>query len=254
MVAHFIFVAAMLLCLGQQEHPDHSGLGVDRSGNPVVDPTKNVLDLTNAATKRIDDLRATDSKYIELAIKRLDDLRAIESLRIDQLRQAESLRIKEQLEIRADYSQRLELAEAKRIDAIRAVDVSAVAVASQRASDQALVLAAQVATSAEALRALVATTAATVAQSQQQLSATLTTRLTSLEQAQYEGKGKQTYTDPQLIELVAEMKALRALQSNTTGKSEGSSALWGYLVGGVGLLIAAAAAYARTPTGTKKGP
>jgi len=98
-------------------------------------------------------------------------------------------RIDEQANLRADFQVQLNVAEAKRIDAIRAVDVNAVSVANERATAQAAVLANQVAASAETLRALVAATAATQAQQLGQLTAQLTDRLTALEKAQYENKG-----------------------------------------------------------------
>ena len=101
-------------------------------------------------------------------------------------------RIDEQAKLRADFNAALGVAEAKRIDAIRAVDVNAVSVANERATAQAAVLANQVAASAETLRALVAATAATQAQQLGQLTAQLTDRLTALEKAQYENKGTGT--------------------------------------------------------------
>ena len=83
-------------------------------------------------------------------------------------------------------------AEAKRIDAIRAVDVNAVSVANERATAQAAVLANQVALSAETLRALVASTASTQATQLNQLTAQLIDRISLLEKSQYENKGTGT--------------------------------------------------------------
>lgn len=136
-----------------------------------MDPTENVREMIDRSVNRIDDLRRT------------------ESARIDQKIEAERIRVNEQLALRAEYNVQLSIAEAKRIDAIRAVDVNAVSVANERATAQAAVLANQVAASAETLRALVAATAATQAQQLTQLTAQLTDRLTSLEKSQYESKG-----------------------------------------------------------------
>lgn len=116
--------------------------------------------------------------HLTRAIKRLDDLR-----------DAESRRVNEQMQLRAEYSIQLGVAEAKRIDAIRAVDVNAVSVANERATAQAAVLANQVSASAETLRSLVAATAATVAQQLAQVSAGIADRLSALEKSQYEGAG-----------------------------------------------------------------
>jgi hypothetical protein len=44
---------------------------IDASGNPVVDPTKNVLDLVAAAIQRQDDLRLSENRTIENKIDAL---------------------------------------------------------------------------------------------------------------------------------------------------------------------------------------
>ena len=132
----------------------------DPTERDTRDPTENVRELVNLELRRIDDLMMAEQK-----------------------------RVNEQLQLRADYNTKLGEAEAKRIDAIRAVDVGAVAVANERATAQAAVLANQVAASAETLRALVAATAATQAQQLATLTTQLTDRLSSLEKSQYESKG-----------------------------------------------------------------
>ena len=210
----------------------NQGPSTDRHNEPVIDPTKNVLDLVYSAISRQDDLRAAENK------------------RIDDLREAESRRVNEMILLRAAFEERLAQAEAKRIDAIRAVDVNAVAVASQRAADQATVLATQVVQSAEALRALVATTATTIATSQQQLVAGLSERLAALERAGYLTQGKSTFTDPAQAELIAEVRALRAARDQTGGRSAGISASWGILLGAVGLIGALLAIFAALRGGT----
>ena len=164
---------------------------------------------------------------IKSAVKRQDDLRAAEMRRVNQI---EALRSK--------YQEKLAAAEAKRIDAIRAIDVAAVAVASERATQRANVLASQVASSAEALRALVATTATPVANQLQQISTQFTERLAALEKAHYESKGKSGVTDLELAELMTEMRNVVKVQSSTAGKAEGISASWGVIVGAVGVLVA----------------
>lgn len=134
--------------------------GVDKYGNPVIDPTKNVLDLVNSAIQRQDDLREAAEHHVS-----------------------------EIANLRANYDQRLREAETARIDAIRAVDVGAVNRAAEVSAQQAMTLAAQVATSAETLRTQVtaAATAATVA-----LAAALEPiqkDIADLRRAQYEAQG-----------------------------------------------------------------
>jgi hypothetical protein len=136
------------------------------------------------------DPTANVRELLALSTERTDTLRLAEQQRVDQLMAAEQKRVDEQLTLRAEYDAKLNLAESKRIDAIRAVDVAAVAVANERATAQAIVLANQVTVSAETLRSLVASTAATQAVQLTQLTNQLTDRLASLEKSQYENKGQ----------------------------------------------------------------
>lgn len=183
------------------------GTSIDSHGGPVADPTANVLSLVEAAVKRLDDLRVAE-------MRRVDDLAAL----------------------RESHSKELALAEAKRIDAIRAVDVNAVAVASERATQQASVLATQVTASADALRALVAQTATTMATASEKFSAQLTERLALIERAQYEGKGRQGVTDPQMEKLTELVAVLAKNQAAGTGKGEGIGVAWVALLGVVAMM------------------
>ena len=140
-----------------------SGPATDASGHPVLDPTKNVLDLVNAAIRRQDELRAAESRHV-----------------------------REVIDIRAGLMSELRQAETARIDAIRAVDIGAVNRAAEVSAQQAQTLAAQVATSAETLRTQeqAAAPAATVA-----LAAALEPiqkDIADLRRAQYEAQGQKT--------------------------------------------------------------
>lgn len=117
------------------------GPGVDRHGNPVIDPTRNVLDLVAAANLRQDDLRKAE-------FKRQDDLREAESSHI---RQIQALMEKHASEMLS--------AEKARLDAIREVDVAAIQARAAESTAQATALAAQVSAAAEAMRTQVAATA-----------------------------------------------------------------------------------------------
>lgn len=177
------------------------------SSGPYTDPTHNVLLLVEAAVKRLDDL------YNE-GFRRLD----------------------ETLMIHLNYIDKLNVAESKRIDAIRAVDVAAVAIASERASQQAIVLANQVSASAETLRSLVASTASTVASQLQQVSARLEERLALLEKAQYEGKGL-SGVPPQLLNRI---DTLEKTGYQSAGKGEGIAKFAGWIFAGITIIIAIA--------------
>jgi hypothetical protein len=119
----------------------------------------------------------------------LHSLFEAEKIRVDGNLNLALQRIDEQMNIRAENNIQLGIAEAKRIDAIRAVDVNAVSISNERSAAQAIVLANQVASSAEALRALVAATAVQQAQQLSTLTTQLTDRLTALEKSQYENSG-----------------------------------------------------------------
>jgi hypothetical protein len=99
------------------------GPGVDAAGQPVIDPTRNVLDLVAAAIQRQDDLRDAESRHL-----------------------------REMAGLREEYAAELRRTEAARLDAIRAVDVGAVQRAAEVQAQVANALASQVATSADAFR------------------------------------------------------------------------------------------------------
>jgi cobalamin biosynthesis Mg chelatase CobN len=141
------------------------GLGKDSSGGGGNggDPTKNVLDLVNAAIARVDDLRESETRHQREVAKLLTE-------RVESMMRAES----------------------NRIDAIRAVDVDATQKAATASATQASTLAAQVVQSAEALRAQVAATAV-LAESRLAVALDpITKAVGELRQAQYEAQGQKT--------------------------------------------------------------
>lgn len=147
--------------------PGSSGPSVDRHGNAVIDPTKNVLQLVEAQVKRIDDLQKVNDQLIKLRDRRQDDLRNMQAKHLQEISQ-----------VRAEYEQKLRIAETARIDAIRAVDVAAVRSEAEVANTRATTLAAQVQSTAEAFRAQMASAIAP-----------LVTSIESLRQAQYQQQG-----------------------------------------------------------------
>jgi hypothetical protein len=162
----------------------------------VYDPSANVLALVEAAVQRINDLSVLEAK-------RQDELRAADIRRADDLRAAESRRVDEQAELRAEFADKLTNAEAKRIDANRAGDVSAMSVSNERSAAQA--------------------TLAAVAQ--QQVTAALTSRITALELVQSEGAGKQAVSDPALAQLVEQVRVLAQAAAANAGAGQGGKDL-----------------------------
>lgn len=131
----------------------------------VIDPTKNVLDLVRAETKRQDDLREFTA---------------------DALRRESALR--------DDFYTQLRMAEAARIDAIRAVDVGAVQRAAEVQLAQATALATQQATIAETLRGQVAAAAGAQATALGAALVPLQEAIADLRRAQYEQAGSKAQT------------------------------------------------------------
>ena len=225
------------------------GIAVDGQGGGVIDPTKNVQDLVSAEMRRQDDLRAAQEKFFDAKLRADDEKGQLLFEMNKTLREASVARIDTEAKMRSDYEGQLRAAEAKRIDAIRLVDVGAAATLAQRTTEQATALATVVTQSAEVLRnqvsraaedtrALVATTAATALQNQQQQFQAITTRLAALEQAGATATGRGLPQDPAIVALTTQVAALLQARTNQTGAEQGRSDIIGWIVGGVGMLIA----------------
>lgn len=188
--------------------------------NAYSDPTYNVLQLVNASVKRIDDIRDLETKA----------------------NRKEKKSIRRELKLHVKYGEKLSRAESNRIDAIRQVDVAAAQTERDGAGQRALVLANQLTTSAETLRALVASTAATIAAQMQQTNTQFAERITQLEKAQYEKTGLAGVPPEILIRLTA----LEKVGNTNTGKDTGQEfsslrliMIIGLVVSMVGMLMGA---------------
>jgi len=198
------------------------GLGVDALGGPVIDPTENVKALMEASITSL-------SEQSELRALLLDEkIRRIER---------ECDHLQHVAEIRERHAGELRDGEAKRLDAIRATDAGAVATtaAQSLAAVQALSTTQQVA--AETLRNQVSTTATTIANQTDRIVSPIMERLAALEKIVNIGQGRSTVADPQISELMTEMRKLSSSRDLGTGKSAGISTAWGILLG-VAALIA----------------
>jgi ElaB/YqjD/DUF883 family membrane-anchored ribosome-binding protein len=137
------------------------GPGVDARGNPVIDPTANVIAMLDAAVQRQDDLRAAESRHV----REINDLRA-------------------------SFQTALQKAETDRINAIRAVDVGQVQRAAEVQADAASALASTVVNSAEAMRTQVAAAATAAATSLAAALVPIQEAIADLRRAQYEQQGQ----------------------------------------------------------------
>jgi len=194
--------------------PARDGLGVDRTGGPVIDPTANVIALNDAATKRQDDLRAAHQRYVD----------------------AQIAHVKEIGELRASHAKEIRQLETERLNSIRSVDVAGGEREAKRALDAVQALAATSATNTETLRNAVTSSATAIAKQTAETFAEVSARLAALERSSYEGKGKEAVADPALVALVQEVKSLATSVSTGSGKSQGISAVWAAVVVSVGLL------------------
>jgi len=184
------------------------GIG-DLQGEPVVDPTANVLQLVEAAIRRQDDLRQAEKEHI------------VEVLRLrGEQRIHDFENVREIAELRAGHARELREAEAARIDAIRAVDVGAVNRAAEVAATQASTLAAQVSVSAETLRNQVAAAASAQTVALAAALEPIIKDIADLRRAQYEALGQKT----QVVESRVNTGAVVA-----------------YIVGGAGIILAVVA-------------
>ena len=204
--------------------PGTAGIGVDAEGNPVVDPTANVIALNEAANQRQDDLRELNNTRIDAEIRRID---------------SEIAHVREMATLRAEHAKELSSLESSRVNAIRQVDVLAVSTAADRAQTAINTLANATTVNAENLRNALASTASAIAAQHAATVSGITERIAALEKASYEGRGKQTMVDPMLADLVIEMKKLTATGMTHTGKEQGvgmAAAIGLAILGAIGTL------------------
>jgi hypothetical protein len=154
------------------------GPGVDAAGAPVIDPTRNVRDLVDAANLRQDDLRKMEAEHI----RELAALRA-------QCQKDEIEAVKAVEQLRADHAKELREAEAARIDAINAVNTLSVQQAAEVQDTRATTLATQVATSAETLRGQVQAAAEAAVTGLAAALEPIIKDIADLRRAQYEAQG-----------------------------------------------------------------
>jgi hypothetical protein len=220
----------------------------------IFDPSRNVLDLVEAAIRRQDDLRRVVEELLKEKITSGDEKSALRLQMMEQRLTEISNRLDSEARLRAEFSKEIAATEKARVDAIRQVDKTAVdqtaSAALQTAAnlaktqtDSAGVLSTQVSTSAEALRNLVATTAAESNRNIQQQFTTLGTRVAALEQGSATLGGERKFSDPAtsgaLASLAEQVRVLVRQQSENTGAGAGSSATWGWIiaVGTLALLL-----------------
>jgi hypothetical protein len=189
-----------------------TGIGVDG------DPTANVLELVNAAIRRVDDLRTETSRRIDGDVAHAAFVSLLRSEHAEKIS-----------ELRASHQRDMDRAEADRLNSIRQVDfLNAAATASQTLT-AVQALADGTSKMAESLRATSSSTIEVVNK-----------RLSQLEQSSYEGVGKQKVSDPQMERLSSLVEQLAGNQSTSAGRAGGVDASWQKVFAIIGAIAAAA--------------
>jgi hypothetical protein len=202
-----------------------TGIPVDRSGGPTIDPTENVIALVKAGEKRADDIRDLEGKLTDV---RLTHVEQISKIRSDHSTEIGNLR--------AEHAKEIAAKEASRLDAIQQVNVLTQNTAQAQSLLATQTLAAKAATDADTLRATVANTATASATQQATQFGMVNDRVSALERSQSTAAGKSSYVDPQLIEIMADMKKILTTNAGTSGRTEGSDSTIKWILG----LVAAA--------------
>jgi len=211
---------------GQKLAGSGSGIGaaVDIFGGPVVDPTKNVLDLVKAESKYQDAMRDAHerltSRLADAESRRINDLAA--------LRLAYDARIAEDLRIGVKTTSEQLAAQLVKettslsnlIGALRTEFTGQIAVLSASFNGQVMAL-----TNA------------------------LTPRLADLERFRWESGGKTSVSDPATSDAIARMTtavhSLTMANKETEGKDRGIHTVWAAITVGAGLALTAAAIFFR---------
>ncbi len=222
---------------GKEQNGRPTGIGVDSSGGPLVDPTKNVLDLVEARGVAAANLRKSDKEIVKISIKNLrKDLRGRNKhiLAIIQLRAEFQSEV---VKLQAEHRTAMAKAEADRLNSIRQVDREEVAKTAVAANTAITTLASTTLNMADTLRKEVANTAIAQENRFGTFVNDVTKRLSAIELSQSEGKGKGARDEPAFERMSSLVEKFVANQQTTTGKSEGFSSSWAILIGAVGMIL-----------------
>lgn len=232
-----------------------AGMAVDKHGDPAIDPTENVKALMKASLEALEKIRAADERNNN---SNVSHLRETAELRSDHLKELAELRAKHADQLRLS-DQTLRLSDLMAADKTRQVDVLAASnsatqlatavSALQSASDRnAETLRNQVADAAAANAKAVSDAATATATATNNLFSRQDERIATLERSAATGAGRQSVADPQVEAMNIKLNTLLESRAVVTGKSEGGQAVWGYLVGAIGVAAALFGAMARRKT------
>lgn len=182
-----------------------------------ADPTENVKALSAASSRRLDDLHAALKELVLCEIRSVREIVARDATHAREVRELETARLR----------------------AIRDVDIGNQTVAAERSHAAILALERTTLASAQTLRDVVETSARALATQTAAAMSTVEQRIAALEKASYEGKGKESQTDPMLARLAEAVESLTTSRAATAGARGGAVASREWIGWVVGLLLAA---------------
>lgn len=165
-----------------------TGMAVDVTGGPVVDPSENVKALNEAGHKRQDDLREMHNRYLEAEIRRLEEtvkrVEKIADLRADHSREIGM--------VHQSHDREIHKMEQEKLAAFRASDEAARITEAERTLAAVQLVARAAETTANDIRTVLNTTASTLASANAARDLEYNNRISALEKSSYEGAGKGT--------------------------------------------------------------
>lgn len=143
--------------------------------------------------------------------------------------------IREVVSLNAEHGKEIRKLETARLDAIRRVDIANQSVTAERSHAAILALERTTLASAETLRGVVENSAKQLAAQTASAMQTVDQRIAALEKASYEGKGKESQTDPALARLTEAVESLTSSRATIAGAKGGILAGREWILAIVGL-------------------
>ena len=228
--------------ISTSKRPFAGGIPVDASGGPTIDPTENVKALNAASDERQNDLRDANLDYILLLDRRQNDLREQDQVYNRYRAEAIERYSRERSELVRGYEKEIREKETQRIDAINLSNSAAVQAAAEVARAQATLLANQVATTGETLRAQVASVASAQEQRLVTILEPITKAIDSLRQTQYEQQGQKSASSDPVLQAIRDLQlsqqAAHTTSQNASTTRQQSNWVIGALIGGLAMVIA----------------
>jgi hypothetical protein len=192
---------------------------------------------TNGSNGKQDPSRNT-REMVQDAVDRINDLATVQRQSVRDLANAETRRVDQLTALRDKYEEKLAVAEAGRLNANRTMDESARAVDRDKAATQATLLAADVKSTAETARLLVAQTRDEATKNLAQQLDPIRDKLAALEQAQFQGAGERRASDPAQLQMAEDVRALLRTKERVEGRAMLSTPMLMLLSGAlIGFLV-----------------